>query len=70
MTSNYHHFSRSNIESTKNMYIFTNSYLFKNDKKISFELLKKVWSFFITSCKKIHSKIHSHEKVILREKDM
>jgi hypothetical protein len=29
MISNYDHFSRWNIESTKNMYIFTNSNLLK-----------------------------------------
>jgi len=31
MISNYHHFSRWNIRFAKNLYIFTNSYLFKND---------------------------------------
>jgi hypothetical protein len=62
-------FSKSNHKICKeSTHAFTNSYLFNNDF-LKHHLLGQIQSFFITS-KKIHSKIHLHEKIIFGENDM
>ncbi len=48
MISNYHHFSIwNNVEFARNLYTFTNSYLFKNDQKRKKIIINIGWFYYV-----------------------
>jgi hypothetical protein len=63
MISNYHHFSKQNIEFTRNLYIFTNLYLFKDDLLFFWTYWGNFYHFSQEVAKKIIPKFIHMKKI-------
>jgi hypothetical protein len=61
-------FYKHNIELTKYLHTFKNSYIFKNDKQKSMSCIGTIIKIFYKICKIFHEKIHLYEKKLFLDK--
>jgi hypothetical protein len=63
-------FKKIKIKFIRNMHIFNFLYLLKNINKKTSHLLRQLYAFIITICKKIVQKLICMKKIFLGQKEM